>query len=115
MSEEVDISKALKAAIATGKVEFGVDQTENAVKAGALSSQTKRLTTTNSKQLCDSVRAIANLDSVYIAAFRSINPKIESRLKYVWEHHESTWTEPYRNSAGATTDHFSMRALRNTR
>ena len=75
---------------------------ENAVKAGALSSQTKRLTTTNSKQLCDSVRAIANLDSVYIAAFRSINPKIESRLKYVWEHHESTWTEPYRNSAGKT-------------
>ena len=34
MSEEVDISKALKAAIATGKVEFGVDQTEKAVKAG---------------------------------------------------------------------------------
>ena len=34
MSEEVDISKALKAAIATGKVEFGVDQTEKAVKSG---------------------------------------------------------------------------------
>ena len=31
---EVDISKALKAAISTGKVEFGVDQTEKAVKAG---------------------------------------------------------------------------------
>ena len=30
----VDISKALKAAITTGKVEFGVDQTEKAVKAG---------------------------------------------------------------------------------
>lgn len=34
MSEEIDISKALKAAINTGKVEFGVDQTEKAVKAG---------------------------------------------------------------------------------
>lgn len=34
MSEEIDISKALKAAIATGKVEFGVDQTEKAVKSG---------------------------------------------------------------------------------
>ncbi len=34
MSEEIDISKALKAAISTGKVEFGVDQTEKAVKAG---------------------------------------------------------------------------------
>ncbi len=35
MSEEkVDISRALKAAITTGKVEFGVDQTEKAVKAG---------------------------------------------------------------------------------
>ncbi len=32
--ENVDISRALKAAIATGKVEFGVDQTEKAVKAG---------------------------------------------------------------------------------
>ncbi|MFA6641921.1 MAG: 50S ribosomal protein L30e [Methanomethylophilus sp.] len=32
--ENVDISKALKAAIATGKVEFGVDQTEKAVKSG---------------------------------------------------------------------------------
>ncbi len=35
MSEEkVDISKALKAAITTGRVEFGVDQTEKAIKAG---------------------------------------------------------------------------------
>lgn len=34
MSEEIDISRALKAAIATGKVEFGIDQTEKAVKAG---------------------------------------------------------------------------------
>ncbi len=35
MSEEkIDISRALKAAITTGKVEFGVDQTEKAVKAG---------------------------------------------------------------------------------
>lgn len=35
MSEEkVDISRALKAAITTGKVEFGVDQTEKAVKTG---------------------------------------------------------------------------------
>ena len=30
----IDIGKALKSAIATGKVEFGVDQTEKAVKAG---------------------------------------------------------------------------------
>ena len=30
----IDISKALKAAITTGHVEFGVDQTEKAVKAG---------------------------------------------------------------------------------
>ena len=30
----IDIGKALKAAIATGEVEFGVDQTEKAVKAG---------------------------------------------------------------------------------
>ncbi|MDY0292982.1 MAG: 50S ribosomal protein L30e [Candidatus Methanomethylophilaceae archaeon] len=30
----IDISRALKAAITTGKVEFGVDQTEKAVKAG---------------------------------------------------------------------------------
>ena len=30
----IDISKALKAAITTGKVEFGVDQTEKAVKSG---------------------------------------------------------------------------------
>lgn len=30
----IDISKALKAAITTGQVEFGVDQTEKAVKAG---------------------------------------------------------------------------------
>lgn len=35
MSEErIDISRALKAAITTGKVEFGVDQTEKAVKEG---------------------------------------------------------------------------------
>jgi len=34
MSEEVDISRALKAAISTGKVEFGLDQTEKAVKSG---------------------------------------------------------------------------------
>jgi large subunit ribosomal protein L30e len=35
MSEDkIDISRALKAAITTGKVEFGVDQTEKAVKAG---------------------------------------------------------------------------------
>jgi len=34
MSEIIDISKALKAAITTGKVEFGVDQTEKAIKAG---------------------------------------------------------------------------------
>jgi len=34
MSEEVDISKALKAAISTGKVEFGLVQTEKAVKSG---------------------------------------------------------------------------------
>lgn len=31
---DVDISRALKAAISTGKVEFGLDQTEKAVKAG---------------------------------------------------------------------------------
>ena len=30
----IDIGRALKAAISTGKVEFGVDQTEKAVKAG---------------------------------------------------------------------------------
>ncbi len=30
----IDISKALKAAITTGEVAFGVDQTEKAVKAG---------------------------------------------------------------------------------
>lgn len=30
----IDISKALKSAINTGVVEFGVDQTEKAVKAG---------------------------------------------------------------------------------
>lgn len=34
MSEVIDISKALKAAITTGKVEFGADQTEKALKAG---------------------------------------------------------------------------------
>lgn len=34
MSETIDISKALKAAITTGKVEFGVDQTEKAIKTG---------------------------------------------------------------------------------
>lgn len=35
MSEDkIDISRALKAAITTGRVEFGVDQTEKAVKAG---------------------------------------------------------------------------------
>ncbi len=35
MSEEkVDISRALKAAITTGRVEFGVDQTEKAVREG---------------------------------------------------------------------------------
>ncbi|MDR0522968.1 MAG: 50S ribosomal protein L30e [Candidatus Methanoplasma sp.] len=34
MSNKVDISRALKAAITTGKVEFGVDQTEKAVKTG---------------------------------------------------------------------------------
>ena len=38
MSEEIDISKALKAAISTGKVEFGVDQTEKAVKMIVVSS-----------------------------------------------------------------------------
>ena len=32
MSEEIDIGKALKAAISTGKVEFGTAQTEKAVK-----------------------------------------------------------------------------------
>lgn len=32
--EKIDISRALKAAITTGKVEFGVDQTEKALKAG---------------------------------------------------------------------------------
>ena len=30
----IDIGRALKSAITTGKVEFGVDQTEKAVKAG---------------------------------------------------------------------------------
>ena len=35
MSEEkIDIGRALKAAITTGMVEFGVDQTEKAIKAG---------------------------------------------------------------------------------
>jgi len=34
MSEKIDISRALKSAIITGKVEFGVDQTEKAIKAG---------------------------------------------------------------------------------
>jgi Ribosomal protein L30E len=34
MSEKIDISRALKAAITTGKVEFGVDQTEKAIKTG---------------------------------------------------------------------------------
>lgn len=32
--EKIDISRALKTAITTGKVEFGIDQTEKAVKAG---------------------------------------------------------------------------------
>ncbi len=32
--EKMDISRALKVAITTGKVEFGVDQTEKAVKDG---------------------------------------------------------------------------------
>ncbi len=32
--EKIDISRALKAAITTGKVEFGVDQTLRAVKDG---------------------------------------------------------------------------------
>lgn len=32
--EKIDISRALKAAITTGKVEFGVYQTEKAVKSG---------------------------------------------------------------------------------
>jgi len=34
MSEKIDISRALKAAITTGRVEFGVDQTEKAIKTG---------------------------------------------------------------------------------
>jgi len=34
MSEKIDIGRALKSAITTGKVEFGVDQTEKAIKAG---------------------------------------------------------------------------------
>ena len=32
--EKIDISRALKSAITTGKVEFGVDQTTKAVKDG---------------------------------------------------------------------------------
>ena len=35
MSEEIDIGKALKAAISTGKVEFGSAQTMKAVKNGS--------------------------------------------------------------------------------
>lgn len=34
MSEDIDITRALKAAISTGRVEFGVSQTEKAVKGG---------------------------------------------------------------------------------
>ena len=33
-AEKIDMSRALKAAITTGKVEFGVDQTLKAVKGG---------------------------------------------------------------------------------
>jgi len=33
-NEKIDISRALKAAITTGKVEFGVDQTEKAIRSG---------------------------------------------------------------------------------
>ena len=32
MSEEIDLGKALKAAISTGKVEFGTSQTEKAIR-----------------------------------------------------------------------------------
>lgn len=32
--EKIDISRALKSAITTGKVEFGIDQTVKAVKGG---------------------------------------------------------------------------------
>lgn len=31
----IDISRALRTAISTGKVDFGVDQTEKAIKSGA--------------------------------------------------------------------------------
>ena len=34
MSEDIDITRALKAAISTGRVEVGVSQTEKAVKGG---------------------------------------------------------------------------------
>ena len=64
---EVDISKALKAAISTGKVEFGVDQTEKAVKTGkaqmiVLSSNCPSAAIVNNKDVKDHIYSGNNME-----------------------------------------------------
>ena len=85
----------IKAAAVKRDIDNWMERVQTTVKAGALASQTKKLNADNARSLCDSIRSMGDLDSVYICLKDCTTPQVKAVLDSVWQDNQSHWSEPY--------------------
>lgn len=96
--------------VVTRSIDGRLHRHESAVLAGAYASS-RILTPTNSAAFCDSIRALGELDSVYISGKDNPIPEMQQAIQDLYDTNSSQWTEPYRtggDSLGAPVVTFAV-------
>ena len=76
-------------------IESQVEKMENAIKAGAFATQSKKLTVANSHAFCDSIRSLVNADTVYIMNEKVGNAMLGKKAQELWTTNNTVWTDSY--------------------
>lgn len=87
----------------TNHISGEIGRVESVMEAGALSASTKRLTAKESKKVCERIRRMCDIDTVYIA-FANHNgaPAVDTCLTVALDSAQSMWTEPHYQPANDT-------------
>jgi len=88
-------------AVVVRSIDGRLHRHESALRAGAFASS-KTLTPSNSAAFCDSIRALGEMDSVYVSDPNNPILEMHQAISKVYSSHQPQWSEPYR--AGGTND-----------
>lgn len=79
-----------------GNIEDRLLRVESMVKAGALTARAKRMTPDNAKVICDSIRLMGDLDTVYVAYEDKVSKEKQRCISMARHAGASLWSEPHK-------------------